>query len=103
MGLKMDRPNGYFVTWDPISGRKVEGETRQCSHCGFMWVYDPFVAMARKLGMVEGKPVVRGKCFNCFGLVCGQPACLKMGCVPQMKQIEDAENEARNQGRILIT
>lgn len=92
---QIDRPNGYFQTWDPVSGRKIEGETRQCVHCGFMWIYNPGESFKRQL-TGEAEPVMRGKCFKCFGLVCARPECLKNGCVPLIKQIEELENAARN-------
>lgn len=95
---KLERPNGYFQTWDPSSGRKIEGETRQCVHCAYMWIYNPMESFSRKLA---GKSITRGKCLKCFGLVCARPECMKQGCKPQAKQIEELEN-AHRKGHILL-
>ncbi len=91
---RFDRPNGYFQTWDPHTGRKIEGETRSCVHCSFTWVYNPKESFDKKL-TGEYKPVTRGKCLRCFGLVCARPGCLAKGCEPIMKQIEMIENKNR--------
>lgn len=96
----IDRESGYFSTWDPLSGRKVEGETRSCVHCGFMWIYNPRESFDKKL-TGEYKPITRGKCLQCLGLVCARPECMRNGCVPLMKQIEDMEQHARKSGLIL--
>lgn len=96
----LERPSGYFQTWDPKTGKRIEGETRQCVHCGFMWVYNPKESFDKKL-TGEYKPIIRGKCFRCFGLVCARDECLKKGCIPQMKQIEDIEKAGR-QNAILL-
>ena len=58
------KPNGYFVTHDPQTTRRVEGETRQCIHCQAMWPYVP------------GSGDRRGWCLRCMGFLCLQPACL---------------------------
>lgn len=88
MGNSLDRPSGYFQTFDPLSGRNIEGETRSCVHCSFTWIYNPRESFDRKLA---GNPIVRGKCMSCYGQVCARPACLKRGCIPVMKQIEALE------------
>lgn len=89
MGL--ERANGYFETWDPVSGRRVQGETRSCVHCGFMWIYNPRESFDKKL-TGEYKPVTRGTCMHCYGLVCARPVCLKNGCVPLAKQLDLMED-----------
>jgi hypothetical protein len=38
--IRRDKPSGYFQTFDG-RGLKVEGETRQCGHCQFIWEYKP--------------------------------------------------------------
>jgi hypothetical protein len=58
------KPSGYFVTADG-DGRKIEGETRQCIHCGYTWEYHP------------GSGIVRGWCLKCNGFVCAREECLK--------------------------
>lgn len=95
----LERPSGYFQTWDPVSGRKLEGETRACVHCRFMWIYNPKESFDRKLA---GNPIIRGKCLQCHGQVCAQPDCLAKGCVPYMKDIEEQEAAARAATKILI-
>lgn len=87
----LERASGYFSTWDPASGRVIEGETKSCVHCGFMWIYNPKESFDRKLA---GKPVTRGKCLRCYGLVCARPDCLKTGCIPKMAQIEMMEKQS---------
>lgn len=91
---RIERPNGYFSTWDPRTGRKIEGETRSCVHCGFMWIYNPRESFDKKI-TGEYVPVQRGVCTQCLGLVCARPVCMKNGCVPMMKQIEEFENAQR--------
>lgn len=90
----LERENGYFQTWDPVSGRRIEGETRSCVHCGFMWIYNPRDSFDKKL-TGEYKPVTRGKCLRCYGLVCAQPHCMKNGCIPLARQIEMMETPKR--------
>lgn len=92
----LDRPSGYFQTWDPNSGRQITGETRQCVHCGTTWVYNPQESFNSLLDGQSRK--IRGKCLNCYGLICANDYCLEKGCVPMMKQIEDMEKP----GNILL-
>ena len=66
-GLKMikgEKPSGYFSTFDG-EGRRIEGETRQCVHCQFVWEYKP------------GSGIKRGWCTRCNGLICARPECLE--------------------------
>jgi hypothetical protein len=100
MSKRLERPNGYFQTFDE-HGRKIEGETRQCAHCGFMWMYNPLESFKKKL-TGEYKPVIRGKCLKCYGLTCEQPQCKRLGCVPQMKRIELMERAAKQHNGILL-
>lgn len=97
----LERANGYFGTSDPLTGRRIEGETRSCVHCGFMWIYNPRESFDKKM-TGEYKPTTRGKCLSCYGLVCAQPHCMKLGCVPLMKQIDIMENANRSPGGILL-
>jgi hypothetical protein len=57
------KANGYSVTTDG-SGRKIEGETRQCVHCQFIWDYVP------------GSGRQRGWCIGCQGIICARPECI---------------------------
>lgn len=101
--MKMiDRPNGYFSTWDPLTGRKLEGETRSCIHCGYMWIYSPQSFSSMIVDGSDGRQM-RGKCLKCFGLVCARPECLKNGCIPLAKQIEDMEHGPDRRPIIYIT
>ena len=59
------KPSGYFVTSDG-EGHKIEGETRQCVHCGYTWEYKP------------GSGDRRGWCIACNGFVCARDECMKM-------------------------
>ena len=59
-----DKPSGYFSTFDE-RGLRVEGETRQCAHCQFMWQYAP--GSGRRYGL----------CMCCKGIICGRAECLK--------------------------
>lgn len=86
----LDRESGYFQTIDPLTGRRIEGETRTCVHCGYMWIYNPRESFDKKL-TGEYKPVIRGKCLRCYGLVCARDECMKKGCMPMLAQIEEME------------
>ncbi|HSY52452.1 MAG TPA: hypothetical protein VLC46_26865 [Thermoanaerobaculia bacterium] len=61
--IKGEKASGYFSTIDVRSGLKVEGETRQCSHCQFTWQYK--AGSGRRVGL----------CGSCNGLMCTQEAC----------------------------
>lgn len=76
MAVTGHKPSGHFTTFDP-SGRKVEGETRQCVHCERTWVYMPHDA--RIVGVVY-KPELevrkqRGFCLLCHGITCCEAGC----------------------------
>lgn len=83
--IRGDKPSGYFETSDGW-GVRVQGETRQCTHCQYIWTYQP------------GSGKTRGLCLSCNGLVCGRPECaaeqrrLTAGtpynCIPFDKQQE---------------
>ena len=62
-----NKPAGHFVTHD-ANGKKIEGETRQCAHCQFTWIYRP------------GSGIKRRVCLKCMGLTCGRPECVP--CAP---------------------
>lgn len=62
MGIRGERPNGYFVTFAG-DGIKIEGETRQCAHCQYTWEYKP--GSGRKYGL----------CLSCNGIICGNSWC----------------------------
>ena len=61
--IRGEKPSGYFSTSDK-DGIKIEGETRQCAHCQFLWDYVP------------GSGVRRGLCTSCNGLICARQECL---------------------------
>lgn len=90
----LERPSGYFQYFDPINGQ-VQGETRQCVHCGYTWVYDPGLSMRRKLGLTTKQPTIRGTCLKCYGLVCARSECQKRGCIPIEKQIDNIEQQSK--------
>jgi hypothetical protein len=100
--MSVDKASGYFQYFDPISGNRTEGETRTCVHCGYTWIYDPRLNFRRKLGLKTPQPVLRGTCTKCSGLVCALPACLKKGCVPLAKQLDDMEKTARKGTHFLL-
>lgn len=96
----IDRPSGYFQVFNPDTGVWEDGETRQCVHCAYQWIYSPKGAFDR---LLIGKPVIRGTCTKCWGLVCARPHCLAQGCVPFMKKIEAVEERYRKSpGGILL-
>jgi hypothetical protein len=98
--MRLDRANGYFQTFNE-KGVRIEGETRQCVHCSFMWIYNPGESFSKKL-TGEWKPVTRGKCLQCYGLVCARPECMKNGCKSYLQQIEELENLNRAKGGLLL-
>lgn len=57
------KPGGYFVTADG-EGHKIEGETRQCVHCQYVWEYHP------------GSGTERGYCLSCNGFLCARAQCI---------------------------
>ena len=65
------KPSGY-ITRGTLYGKK-EFETRQCVHCQRTWVYQP------------GSKNQRGFCLKCYGVLCGNPVCLKE-CMPYEKR-----------------
>jgi len=89
----IDRASGYFQSFDPKSGARIEGETRMCVHCGYQWVRDVKNYLTSK-GLRSPK-TTRGTCMHCHGLVCARDECLKRGCVPLMKQIEEMESPSK--------
>ena len=83
--IRGDRPNGYYTT-SGGDGIKIEGETRQCVHCQFIWQHKP------------GSKRRYGVCRHCDGLICARQECFadqkkklrdlrvedKYGCLPCM-------------------
>jgi hypothetical protein len=57
-------PAGYFETATE-QGQRVEGETRQCCHCQFIWEYKP------------GSGIRRGWCLKHNGFLCGREECFR--------------------------
>lgn len=101
--------SGHFETWDPTSGRKIEGETRSCVHCGRTWIpkqrlFDigsnvNTASTFSKTSIEMEQGAVRGYCTTCNGHVCGTPACIKAGCVPMLKKVELIEKISNQHGR----
>lgn len=94
---RLERPSGHFGTFDPSTFARVEGETRECVHCGYQWIYNPRASFSAKVAG-DYKPVTRGICTKCNGMVCGQQQCLKLGCIPKFKQIEIMEETGQAHG-----
>ena len=90
--MKIDRPSGYIQSFDPKTFRRLEGETRQCIHCAFTWIYNPRDSFG---GLVptDQKRTIRGKCIKCHGLVCAREECMKIPCSHYLKKIEAEERE----------
>ena len=76
--IQGDKPSGYFVTQDLVTGKKIEGETRMCAHCQYKWQYR------------AGSGTRRGFCTKCNGLLCGRPLCMQY-CIPYIDKIEGIE------------
>lgn len=87
------KPAGYFVK-GTAAGHTVQGESRQCVHCTYVWEYQP------------GSGTKRGYCLNCHGLLCLRAECaveqrrllasfpqLSLSCLP----FEDWNNRMRDQ------
>ena len=76
MSITGHKPSGHFHTFDP-SGRKVEGETRQCCHCERTWVYMPQDSRLIRVLVNPHQEVKkeRGFCLLCHGLVCAEADC----------------------------
>lgn len=76
------KESGYYVTADG-DGHKIEGETRQCIHCQYLWEYgpnrpDPF------------HKTTRGYCIKHQGFICCRPDCVtKFGLAPSCTAFED--------------
>ena len=58
------KPGGYFASAD-VNGHLIEGETRQCCHCQFVWEYKP------------GSGTKRGWCLKHNGFLCGREECFR--------------------------
>ena len=71
------RNSGYFKSGN------VEGETQQCCHCAYTWVYKP------------GSGMRHAVCRKCWGFTCSKKVCMTE-CIPQEKQIEFMEGKHQN-------
>ena len=91
--IKGYKPSGYFVTYDR-DGKKIEGETRQCTHCQYSWVYKPDKFLD---GLLPKKRRQRGFCLYCRGLLCGRPTCMK-SCAPFTEVWEDKRYKYNESG-----
>ena len=78
--IQQNKPSGYFSTSDPLTGKKIEGETRICAHCSFTWIYRP------------GSGIKRGWCTRCNGLLCGQDKCMKF-CINSEQRLRGYETQ----------
>ena len=63
------RAAGTLIVHPKDGGREVQRDTVQCVHCSYSWVYLP------------GSGRIRGWCWRCHGIICGQPCCEARGCV----------------------
>lgn len=99
--MKIDRPSGYIQSFDPQTFRRLEGETRQCVHCAFTWIYNPRDSFG-SLVPGEQKKSIRGKCLKCYGLVCARPECMALGCINQNQLIDSMEKKAKLGGRQFV-
>jgi hypothetical protein len=79
MSITGNKPSGHFHTFDP-SGRKVEGETRQCVHCQRMWIYKADDKYLIKISGGADVKKERGWCMICHGLVCAEADCYPNPC-----------------------
>lgn len=69
---------GYVTVSGPLlPGQASEAETQMCVHCQHHWI------------IVPGSGRVRGFCFLCNGLTCGDPRCEE--CIPWEKKLEISE------------
>lgn len=57
------RSSGYEITTPLDSDKVIEGDTKQCCHCGCHWTIRP------------GSGIVRGYCYRCNDLTCGHISC----------------------------
>lgn len=79
--LGKHQAHGHVVQQDPLTGNTYERETRQCSHCGRHWIFEP------------GSGKKRGYCYACNGLTCGADECNP--CYPYEQRIEDMEKPSK--------
>jgi len=70
---------GVLLSQDKGSDRTREAKLKACVHCGLTWLPRP------------GSGRLAGFCTRCMGDVCGQPACVARGCLPNEAQIEMLE------------
>lgn len=78
---------GHYEVFDPDppkgQPKLFERETYTCAHCGSLHTVPP-------LGTQAETP---GRCFQCDKLICQE--CLKGGCTPFEKKIEEMEARGR--------
>lgn len=75
------KESGYFVTTDG-DGHKIEGETRQCIHCQYIWEYGPRTS--------KQELATRGYCLKCQGFICCQTDCIaKFGLAPNCTTFQE--------------
>ena len=91
--IKGYKPNGYFVTYDR-NGKRIEGETRQCSHCQYSWIYKPDQFLD---GLLPKKRKQRGICLHCMGLLCGRKVCME-SCAPFSEVVMDERYKPTPEG-----
>ena len=70
---------GVLISRDKESGKETQSPVKSCVHCGCTW--QPRKGSGRLVGF----------CQRCSGDLCGQPACVARGCVPQEAMIEMME------------
>jgi hypothetical protein len=79
-----NKPSGYIADMS----NRVIGETRQCVHCQYTWVYQP------------GSGNRRGFCTKCNGLLCGSKKCFD-SCAPFSEVAGDKNYVFSNAGIFL--
>lgn len=85
----MVRPGGINFYNDP-SGRLIESHSSTCRHCQHITDFPNRKEMMDYVDL----------CFKCMELICREPECVKRGCVPYEKQMEQAETERMIRDRI---
>ncbi len=78
------RPAGWTQLTN-FDGSTVEHDTQQCIHCQKHWQFIP------------GSGALRGFCYNCQGLLCGKPKCMR-----DCQHWEAAMEERERVFRILV-
>lgn len=73
------KPAGNIRIIPHDGSKEQQGDTLQCAHCGA--VFAPMPGSGKR----------RGYCFRHAGPLCGQDACIAMGCRSYEQYIEELE------------